>query len=168
MKRFVSFLLILLCTSQFCFSTPASNTNTLDIILTDLMEELSLVSQKYRDMNQSLEGQLHVINSKLKNTIILEQQVALLIRKDQIQDQLAFNALSEVSDLSKVRYLKGLQIIKILYEKTLSLDHHFTSVATFNEINNLSNPNQYPEFKSLKDDLSSNQDKKMGFSLPAI
>jgi hypothetical protein len=132
------------------------------------MEETSVISKKYNTINHSLETQLHVINSTLRNTIILEQQVALLIKKDQIQDLLALNVLSEVSDLSKVRYLKGLQIIKILYEKTLSLDHHFTSVATFNEINNLSNPNQYPEFEKMKEGLSSHQNKKMGFALPSI
>ena len=53
------------------------------------------------------------------------------------------------NDVSKVRYLKGLQIIKILYEKVLSLDHHFASVRSLNEINKISNPNQYPEYGKL-------------------
>ncbi|WP_299684568.1 hypothetical protein [uncultured Dokdonia sp.] len=166
--KYVAFLLFVLFTGQFCYSMTTSDADELEVLLMDLMEETASISQKYRNLNKPLETQLHVTNLKLKNTIILEQQVALLIQKDQLQDQLVLNALSEVSDLSKIRYLKGLQIIKILYEKTLSLDHHFTSVATFNEINNLSNPNQYPEFKKLKDDLSNNQYKKMGFSLPSI
>lgn len=168
MKCFIYFLFLLLFTNQFCFSNTTSDTNELEIILTDLLEETSIITKKYDKIHQALESQLQVINSTLKNTIILEQQVALLIKKDQIQDQMEFNVVSEISDLSKIRYLKGLQIIKILYEKTLSLDHHFTSVATFNEINNLSNPNNYPEFERLKDNLSSNQDKKIGFSLPSI
>lgn len=168
MKRFIYFLFLLFFTNQFCYSNTTSDTNELEIILMDLIEETSVISKEYNTINHSLETQLYVINSTLKNTIILEQQVALLIKKDQIQDQLALNVISEVSDLSKVRYLKGLQIIKILYEKTLSLDHHFTSVATFNEINNLSNPNHYPEFEKMKDGLSNNQNKKMGFALPSI
>lgn len=73
-----------------------------------------------------------------------------------------------MTDLSKIRYIKGLQIIKILYEKALSLDHHFASVATFNEINNLSNPNYYPEFLELKNNLAIKQDKKAGFDLSSI
>ncbi|MEP0265136.1 hypothetical protein [Dokdonia sp.] len=168
MKHFFYFLCLLLCTNQLCFSNTISDTDELEIVLMDLIEETSFITNKYNAIHHSLETELHKINSRLKNTIILEKQVALLIKKDQLQDQLAFSVLSEVSDLSKVRYLKGLQIIKILYEKTLSLDHHFTSVATFNEINNLSNPNHYPEFEKLKDGLSSHQNKKMGFTLPSI
>lgn len=81
---------------------------------------------------------------------------------------LEYNSMAEASEISKVRYLKGLQIIKILYEKTLSLDHHFSSVATFNEINNISNPNNYPEFVKLKDEISSTKEKKTGFNLSSI
>lgn len=71
-------------------------------------------------------------------------------------------------EVSKIRYLKGLQIIKILYEKVLSLDHHFASVRTLNEINKISNPNQYPEYEKLKDLISSKKDKKTGFDLTSV
>lgn len=37
-----------------------------------------------------------------------------------------------------MKYLKGLQIIRIMYEKVLSLDHHFASVRTLSEISKLS------------------------------
>lgn len=50
----------------------------------------------------------------------------------------------------------------------LSLDHHFASVATFNEINNLSNPNHYPEFIKIKDVINDGVDKKNGFNLSGI
>lgn len=46
-----------------------------------------------------------------------------------------------------------MNIIKILYEKVLSLDHHFASVRTFSEINKIANPNHYPEFAKLKEEL---------------
>lgn len=72
------------------------------------------------------------------------------------------------NEISKVRYLKGLQIIKILYEKVLSLDHHFASVRTLSEINKISNPNQYPEYGRLKEVVAAKKDKKAGFDLTAI
>jgi hypothetical protein len=95
-------------------------------------------------------------------------QLKLLIEINQLKGLLQYNYEMESTDLSKIRYIKGLQIIKILYEKSLSLDHHFSSVATFNEINKLSNPNHYPEFLELKENLSSKQDKKAGFELTSI
>jgi hypothetical protein len=74
----------------------------------------------------------------------------------------------EMQDLSKIRYLKGLQIIRLLYEKVLSLDHHFASVRTFSEINKISNPNQYPEYEKLKEIVKSRKDRKAGFDLTSI
>jgi len=67
-----------------------------------------------------------------------------------------------------VRYLKGLQIIKILYEKVLSLDHHFASVRSLNEISKISNPNQYPEYGKLKEIIANKRDKKTAFDLSAV
>jgi len=61
-----------------------------------------------------------------------------------------------------------LQIIKILYEKVLSLDHHFASVRTLSEINKMSNPNQYPEYEKLKEVVAAKKDKKTGFDLTSI
>ncbi|WP_457565061.1 hypothetical protein [Caminibacter sp.] len=68
----------------------------------------------------------------------------------------------------KIRYIKGLSIIKILYEKVLSLDHHFSSITTLNEINKISNPNYYPDFSQINELIKSKVDKKHFFSLPSI
>ena len=97
-----------------------------------------------------------------------EQKIDLLVEKDRINTEIK-KLINETSgEISKVRYLKGLQIIKILYEKVLSLDHHFASVRTLNEINKISNPNQYPEYEKLKELVSSKKDKKNGIDLTSI
>lgn len=70
-----------------------------------------------------------------------------------------------MSNINKIRYLKGLSIIRILYEKVLALDHHLSSIATFNEILNSSN---YKEFTQVKDLLKSKKDKKKGFQLTSL
>lgn len=59
-------------------------------------------------------------------------------------------------------------MIKILYEKVLSLDHHFASIRTLNEINKMSNPNQYPEYNKLKEVLKAKRDKKFAVDLTSI
>lgn len=97
-----------------------------------------------------------------------EEKIDLLIKKDTLQNLLSKMKSEQGSEVSKIRYLKGLEIIKILYDKALSLDHHFESVATFNEINNLSNPNHYPEFSKMKDVIINKQDKKQGFNMSSL
>ncbi|MCX7549520.1 hypothetical protein [Xanthomarina sp. F2636L] len=168
--KYVIFIMVVFKTAYgFSDTGPELNNNQdIDAVLQEWVAETKAVCSYYSTQNRILYTKLHQIQEQLKNAKNLEHQVTLLIAKDQITEDLKFNKLSEVSDISKIRYLKGLQIIKILYEKNLSLDHHFASVATFNEINNISNPNHYPEFLQLKENLNSNQDKKTGFDLSSI
>ena len=49
-------------------------------------------------------------------------------------------------ELLRIRFEKGIELIKILYEKLLALDHHFTGMQTYQNILMLSNPNTYPDF----------------------
>ena len=48
------------------------------------------------------------------------------------------------------RYSKGLEIIRSMYEKTLELDHHFSSLDNFGDITELANPTAYPEYEALR------------------
>jgi len=104
----------------------------------------------------------------IKESITNDQKLYWLLEKDKLKEERERLVLSELSDLSKIRYIKGLQIIKILYEKTLALDHHFASVSTFHEINKIANPNNYPEFKNIKETIGVKEDKKKGFNLTNI
>lgn len=146
----------------------ANDNKNIDHVLKELVKETKNIVTHYDDVNTDINIQLNKINSRLITATNIEDKVALLIKKEYLKDQISLNMISQASDISKVRYLKGLEIIKILYEKVLSLDHHFASVATFNEINNLSNPNHYPEFVKLKDVISNKENKKKGFSLSGI
>ncbi|MCT4629575.1 hypothetical protein [Winogradskyella sp.] len=149
----------------YCGNNPNKD---IDIVLTQWVDEIKEIKFSYEKLNTPLLKRLQKNKSRLWNTNDSEEQLRLLIEAKKLEDQLSYNYRMEATDLSKIRYIKGLQIIKILYEKSLSLDHHFASVATFNEINNLSNPNHYPEFLELKGDLSSKQNKKTGFNLTSI
>jgi hypothetical protein len=170
MKRLVKniALLIIIFVSTHVHAFTNDPNKDITIIIEELSLELQEVQSLYEILNYTLYQRLDKLSNDLVIEKVLQNKVSILIEKDQIQDQLNINKLSEANDISKIRYLKGLQIIKILYEKTLTLDHHYASVATFNEINNLSNPNNYPEFIKMKDDMSENQDKKSGFQLTSI
>lgn len=160
-------LAILLVYAHKGFTNNNHNADINDV-LSQWALEVRNVKLDYEKLNAPLLNELQKSNHKLWSTKNNQEQLDLLIKINMLNGKLKYNLKMEETDLSKIRYIKGLQIIKILYEKSLSLDHHFSSVATFNEINNLSNPNHYPEFLELKGNLSSNQDKKTGFELSSI
>ena len=147
------------------FSPKETNPND---ILTELSQTIKHINAQYAELFLIKESQLIALNRELITTENLQRKVDLLIQKDQIQDQIKQLQKSNANDISKIRYLKGLQIIKILYEKVLSLDHHFASVRTFNEISKIANPNQYPEYSKLKELVAAKKDKKSGFELTTL
>ena len=137
-------------------------------VLAVLSQEITKINAKYAPTFLIKEQQLRVVNESLSHAEDIQTKVALLIQKDQLREELTKLRIENANDISKVRYLKGLQIIKILYEKVLSLDHHFASVRTFNEISKIANPNQYPEYSKLKEVLAIKRDKKTAFDLTAL
>jgi hypothetical protein len=162
-------VLVIMFASVHLYANINDPNEEIMILLEELGSQLEEIQGVYEVKNIILQERLISLSKSLQNeNTTTDYKVAILIEKDHIQSELKTNALSESSDISKIRYLKGLQIIKILYEKTLTLDHHFSSVATFNEMNNLSNPNRYPEFVKMKDDMTSKQDKREGFNLTNI
>ena len=162
LKHIILMLFICISGNIYCSSTTNNDTQEkINSILTEWSHEVMEISIHYEGIRNGIQSQLYQVSSSLNNSSSIDEQVALLILKNQLQERLEFTKLSEVSDLSKIRYLKGLQIIKLLYEKMLSLDHHFASVATFNEINNLSNPNHYPSFVKHKQTIKNNASKKV-------
>jgi hypothetical protein len=137
-------------------------------LVSDLLVEIKKIGEKYDVLLEEKHKQLNQINQSLAEAYSTDQKIELLYQKDKINAEIKQLNSDTNTEISKIRYLKGLQIIKILYEKVLSLDHHFASVRTFNEINKISNPNQYPEYEKLKDLVASRKDKKQGLDLTSI
>ncbi|HET8884763.1 MAG TPA: hypothetical protein VFM70_00270 [Salinimicrobium sp.] len=163
------FIFLLSCPMMYGMSEKTWSKETIEkdieAVLNELKTETQIIHESYAELNFDIKKQLSSINNQLLTEQKVNKQVALLILKDQLQEKLILNKKEEATDLSKLRYLKGLDITKILYEKILSLDHHFASIATFRDIDNLSNPNYYPEFKELKSMLSQNEPKKGGLDI---
>ena len=158
-KRFFTSFLLLFCGLAF------SNDFEKDpnVIITELFIEINSINLRYETLLNSKVEKIEAINNALLTTFQTKKKVDLLIEKSQITDEIKQLTKDNSSEISKIRYIKGLQIIKILYEKVLSLDHHFASIRTFNEINKISNPNQYPEFEKLKNLVAAKKDKKTAF-----
>jgi hypothetical protein len=137
-------------------------------ILAALNTEIGIINKKYEVQLLQKSAQLSNINQMMVSAPDCFSKVDLLIEKDKIKEEITILQKSYSNEVSKVRYLKGLQIIKILYEKVLSLDHHFASVRSLNEISKISNPNQYPEYGKLKEVIANKRDKKTAFDLTAV
>jgi hypothetical protein len=137
-------------------------------IVDELVVEINSIYHRFELLVDIKEEELNRIDKALLVAYSPEQKINLLVEKDQIKSEIKQLMNETTGEISKVRYLKGLQIIKILYEKVLSLDHHFASVRTLSEINKISNPNQYPEYEKLKEIVSAKKDKKTGLDLTSI
>lgn len=165
MKILLTYLLIL-----FCISTDFANDKAIDpnVLVQEMLTEIIAVQKTFFIQKEAVLDQIKAINQQLKTEENLNQKVNLLIQKDTLNEQLKTLEINNLSDISKIRYIKGLQIIKILYEKVLSLDHHFASVRTFSEISKMANPNQYPEFEKVKQLVKDKREKKQGFDLTSV
>jgi hypothetical protein len=73
-------------------------------------------------------------------------------------------------NITKTRYRKGIELIKMVYEKVLALDHHFSALQTYQNIATITNPNSYPDFQAAKALLEKKSGTKSNppFQLPAL
>ncbi|WP_338375704.1 hypothetical protein [uncultured Flavobacterium sp.] len=165
MKNIVVLFFLIYSTQTFALDSFDKETNK---VIHEMYIEIKGTQLKYDLQLTAIQKQIDGVNSKLILTKIMEEKLELLILKDQLKENYQKTQLDNISDISKIRYIKGLQIIKILYEKVLSLDHHFASVRTFSEISKMANPNQYPEFEKVKQLVKDKRDKKQGFDLTSV
>ncbi|MEL6811451.1 MAG: hypothetical protein AAFP76_08965 [Bacteroidota bacterium] len=147
---------------------PTSPPTEIEVLMLQLATEMKDIQQKYDLLTEQIHQDLQVMRSNLTANLSKRNQIEYLVKKDVLNWQLDSLRLKEQSDISKIRYIKGLEIIRLLYDKTLSLDHHFSSVTTLNEIHKISNPNHYGEFRKVKELLIDKRDKKHGFDLTKI
>lgn len=167
MKNLKYFLaLCFFCNYGFLLASPSDDET--DKIISEMIDEIRTVNQTFMILIEKRTCRLNQINLDATQAVSMEQKVMLLFEKDQLKTEISELVNLNTNEVSKIRYLKGLQIIKILYEKVLSLDHHFASVRTLSEINKISNPNQYPEYEKLKELVSNKKDKKTGIDLTSL
>ena len=114
-------LLVVTISTSRAFSVKDGEPN--DILL-ELSNSIKAINSEFNFVIERKKLVLMEINLNLASSSSLEEKVNLLILKDQIEDQITQLKLNNLNDVSKVRYLKGLQIIKILYE-IIDFSYHF-------------------------------------------
>ncbi len=167
MKLKIYLFALLLWATQTLMATPPDK-DPVNQSIDDMILAIRRVRETYQIRKQHIYKRLQQTRKALAKATDLEAKVNLLIQKDALQHQLESLAEEEQSNIQKIRYIKGLSIIKLLYEKVLSLDHHFSSLVTFNEINKISNLNNYPEFEKVKELIKQKTDKKKRLQLTQL
>lgn len=84
--------------------------------------------------------------------------------------KLKFEQMQEEEEIKLlgVRFERGIELVRLLYEKILSLDHHFSGMRTYQNVLVLSNPHQYPGFEEAKARLEESLKRKNAIQLPGI
>lgn len=163
---------IIILVSIFCFSFSSAKEITINedpnSIINEMYSEIMVSKTKYFVLSAEINSRITEINTNLLQEKNIDKKVNFLVEKDVLKTKLENAKIDAENDISKVRYIKGLQIMRILYENVLGLDHHFASVRTFSEISKISNPNQYPEFEKVQELVKNKKDKKVSFDLTAV
>jgi len=168
MKTLVIICLLSLLSIKDLQGAPYSEIKCPEHLIEQMAYEIGVINRRYNILLSRKEHQLEIAKNDLHTVSLCDEKVNLLIKIEIIKGDIALVKTANTNEVSKIRYLKGLQIIKILYEKVLSLDHHFASVRSLNEINKISNPNQYPEFSKLKEIIANKRDRKTAFDLTSV
>ena len=95
-------------------------------------------------------------------------RVPLLEEKIMLWEAVRNNELAYETASLRIRYRKGIDLIKMLYEKILSLDHHFTGMQIYQNVSTLSNPNSYPDFVRAQGTLKQRMKRKTPIQFPSI
>ncbi|MDC7996721.1 hypothetical protein [Gilvibacter sediminis] len=149
------------------FNNDLPPERTFNLILLELEHEIAEIRTSYQQEYKTLGLAIAEVRQNMLMAKTTTALVKLIYRKDHLLELLDITKQTEYADISKVRYLKGLQLIRLLYEKMLSLDHHFEAVTTFSEMSAMANPNNFEVFNEVKGILKQQQ-KKSNFDLPNL
>lgn len=156
-------------TAPAIFSPSTGGRDSIAHLIQITEQELHVLQQDFFQKSSCLLDHLEKVNYQLLlSRAGASNYIALLEEKVQLQDELRLAEADFQLQMLKTRYVKGMELIKLLYEKVLALDHHFTSLQTVQNVTMLSNPNNFPEFQKNKEILEERLKKKSGVTLPAL
>jgi hypothetical protein len=148
---------------------PTDSTEFKDWIRTGTADYHSLYAT-YHQHRATIVQELEQIDHRLLNdpTITCEKGYRILHEKILLEKNL--QNLDEEMELKalRIRFQKSIEILKMLYEKILSMDHHFSSLKAHQQVLRISNPHEYPDFKEAKTVLEERMKRKFGFALPPL
>lgn len=159
--------------SYLLLSGSPSAADTLDLFLLQMQADQKIIFQQKLHRQKPLRKELSLTEMAIqesirKNIPDLRQHLQLQHRKEQLDRELNLIDHAFELNLTRLRYKKGLELIRLLYEKILALDHHFSSLQVQQHITSISNPNSYPAFRDAQQKLLQQQKKDHAIKLPTI
>ena len=164
------FLVAFSFNTPVCIATPPTDSLLLERISVELRHDLRREHQSFDQRDLELRAALWNVETRLQalDALPAAERVSLLERKLTLWDDLRANEFAYETNTLKIRYRKGIDLIKILYEKILALDHHFTGMQTYQNVMMLSNPHTYPDFARAQGVLEQKMKRKNPVTLPGI
>ncbi len=139
------------------------------LCFTSLFQEYRQRCEKRNQWIQFITEELNLIYESVEDPDeTIEERFNSLLEYQNLKTHISL--LKDEYDYSDVlfRYEQGIEILKMLYEKILGLDHHFSTLRTFQEIQEISNPNSYPSFSKAKEHFKSSTKTKSSVELPSF
>ncbi len=156
--------------ATFVAATPVDS--TLVLMCREMSIELNDVHAEYRMQCAQLDARMtavdRLINEAGRSPQLEEKHLRALFEKIQLMEERRLAGENYQANLTKTRFRKGLELTKLLYEKILALDHHFTSLQTYQNVMLLSNPNTFPEFQKTKALLEDRMKKRTMLKMPGL
>ncbi|MBL7826841.1 MAG: hypothetical protein JNJ57_09440 [Saprospiraceae bacterium] len=163
--------LLLLCCH---FATARSNSDTSSIWINPFIcitaSDIDALNSCFEESTASLKTRhLEIKNQLLTVSPTDEKTVCgLLLERFRLDEELQTLETEHQLKSIKLRYRKGVEIVKMLYEKILSMDHHFSSLKVQQNLLKISNPHHYPEFKEARTAMEEKLKRKYNFALPTL
>jgi hypothetical protein len=155
-------------------ATPNTPYDTSSAWLQPLMVRAAIdfgeLSRLYDEYTAPIRNRLNEVSLALRDpsSINADRGFKLLWERVQLEDALKTIEVEHELKFTKLRYRKGIEIVKMLYEKILSMDHHFSSLKAQQELLKISNPHNYPEFKESIGATEEKLKRKFNFTLPQL
>ena len=152
---------------------PVKATDTLTNFLIDLETAEISVAEKFARASSEILEDVNRADDLLRKSVKanipnLRAHLRIQYKREKLLRELRLIDQKFQLELTRLRYTKGLEIIRLLYEKILALDHHFSSIQVQQQIAAVSNPHHYAAFRETEQHLSKAQKKDHAISLPAI
>ncbi|HHJ49576.1 MAG TPA: hypothetical protein ENJ88_01550 [Phaeodactylibacter sp.] len=172
MKTLVyTFLIGMLCcgfSQQLQAFSAIPDSLQLNAWLEDAERQYLSLRDEYQRKITLLAYELELTDKSLEKAASMGERLQLIEQRMRLDRQLQMLVAIEELDLLKIRYRKGIDLIKLLYEKILALDHHFSGMKVYQNISVLSNPNSYPEFREVRSLLEQRLKKRNLLQLPPL
>lgn len=166
---FASFLLLVQLPSR---ASVSDSTFSFPRFYSQTKEDYDLLFADYQRKTAAISSKLEKLTDLIRKAVTAEDYdsgtFALLLEKIELQEELQELESAYDVSLTRLRYKKGLDLLRMLYEKILGLDHHFSSLQTYQAVMSLSNPNSYPEFEKSKEILEKKLKKDNAIQLPPV